>query len=59
VLHEMGLREYAAMTEVWTDYPPVEVLVPAYFGIKPRPTQQQQDEAIEQLLGMFGGGVIR
>jgi hypothetical protein len=51
----MGLREYAAMWRHWRDHPPLPLMVAAYLGIKPKPkAQANQDEAIEQLMAMFG-----
>jgi hypothetical protein len=62
----MGLREYAAMWRHWRDHPPLPLMVAAYLGIKPKPkATANQDEAIEELMGMFGmsstqpTGVIR
>jgi hypothetical protein len=58
VLHDMGLREYAAMHRFWGDFPPLAVLAAAWFGIKPKPattsTPVNQDAQIEQLMAMFG-----
>lgn len=62
----MGLREYAAMWRHWSDHPPLQMMVAAYLGIKPKDAPAaDQEAALGEVMAMFGiapgstDGVIR
>jgi hypothetical protein len=55
VMNHMGPREAAALGRAWEFCPPVSLMVARYFGIKPKPTPQSQDEALAELVALFGG----
>ena len=54
VMEHMGPREAAAMGRAWEYCPPVPAMVARYFGVPPKRTKQSQEEALAELVAMFG-----
>ena len=42
------------MHRYWSDHPPVHLMVAAYLGIEPKQRYEDNDAALEALLGMLG-----
>jgi len=53
VLENVDIPRMESLNKYWSDHPPLQWMVAAYFDIKPKDKANSKDD-IEQLLSMFG-----
>lgn len=52
VLEHVDIPRLEALSNYWSDHPPLQWMVAAYFGIKPKNKTNNEDD-IAQLMAMF------